>query len=318
MQAASPVAGLPQRTRTYQNHHFDSTRWDYFERRADDVVIATSYKAGTTWTQSIVAHLLFPDGALPGPLGEISPWLDMRVVPLELVLNELKRQTHRRFVKTHLPLDGLPSDEGLKYVYVSRDARDVFMSLWNHYSNHSEEAFLGFNTTRGRVGDELPRPPADIHEFWRSSTTRGWFDWETDGWPSWSHLYNVQSWWEYRHLPNLLLVHYADMVEDTERVARRIAGFLGIEVPERAWPGILRSVSFAQMKERSEQYAPGGGSFWKGGATTFLHAGTNGRWRDVLSDGELALYDAACQRTLSPECRRWLERGRLYSADQEG
>jgi aryl sulfotransferase len=49
---------LPERTRTYQNHHFDSTRWDYFVGRPDDIVIATSY-TGTTWTQSIVAHLRF-------------------------------------------------------------------------------------------------------------------------------------------------------------------------------------------------------------------------------------------------------------------
>jgi len=72
------------------------------------------------------------------------------------------------------------------------------------------------------------------------------------------------------------------------------------------------------VKARSEQYAPAGGALWKGGAQTFLHAGTNGRWRDVLSDQELALYDAACERTLSTECRQWLERGRLYSAGQGG
>ena len=59
------MLNLPQRTHIYQNHHFDSTRWDYFESRDEDIVIATSYKAGTTWTQAIVAHLLFPDGNFP-------------------------------------------------------------------------------------------------------------------------------------------------------------------------------------------------------------------------------------------------------------
>jgi hypothetical protein len=44
----------PTRTRIYQNHHLDSTRWDTFEPRADDIVIATPAKAGTTWTQTIV------------------------------------------------------------------------------------------------------------------------------------------------------------------------------------------------------------------------------------------------------------------------
>jgi aryl sulfotransferase len=299
----------PRRTRVYQNHHFDSTRWDYLERRPDDIVIATSYKAGTTWMQGIVANLIFHPGEIPGPVGEISPWLDMRVVPLELVLNGLEAQTHRRFIKTHLPIDGVPFDERMKYLYVARDARDVFMSLWNHYTQHTEEAMLRFNLTIGRVGDEFPPPPEDIHEFWRQWMTRVWFEWETDGWPYWSHLYNVQSWWEYRHLPNVELIHYGDMIEDTEREVRRVGGFLGFELPEDAWAEITKRVSFAAMKKDGEKYAPGGGTSWKGGADTFLNKGTNGRWRDVLTDADLALYDAACARVLSPECRAWLENG---------
>jgi aryl sulfotransferase len=299
----------PQRTRTYRNHHMDSRRWDYFRSRPDDIVIGSSYKAGTTWTQAIVAHLLFPDGELPAPVGELSPWLDMRLAPLECVLAELDAQTHRRFIKTHLPLDGLPYEARLKYVYVARDARDVFMSLWNHYTNHTDEAFLLFNHLYGRLGDELPPPPEDIHEFWRQWTTRGWFEWETDGWPYWSHLYNVQSWWDHRELPNILLVHFSDLLRDTEREARRIAEFLEIDVPGPAWPGIVNAVSFAEMKRRGESYAPGGGVHWKGGAETFMHRGTNGRWRDILGEEELALYDAACTRSLSPDCRKWLEEG---------
>ena len=102
------MTGVPRLEHVYQNHHMDSTRWNYFVPRADDIVIATSYKAGTTFTQTVVANLLFPDGNLPGPATFISPWLDMRVFPLELVLGQLEAQQHRRFMKTHLPLDGLP------------------------------------------------------------------------------------------------------------------------------------------------------------------------------------------------------------------
>ena len=88
------TAALP---RLYQNHHFDSTRWDYFDSRDDDIIIGTSYKAGTTWAQAIVAHLLFPDGNLPGGPADMSPWLDMRIIPLEVVLNALAAQKHRRW-----------------------------------------------------------------------------------------------------------------------------------------------------------------------------------------------------------------------------
>ena len=88
-----------------------------------------------------------------------------------------------------------------------------------------------------------------------------------------------------------------------------MAEFLEIEVPEAAWPGIVKRVSFAEMKKAGERYAPLGGDFWKGGADTFMNKGTDGRWRGVLSDEELALYDAACKRTLTSDCRRWLEEG---------
>ncbi|GKS69430.1 aryl sulfotransferase [Nitrosomonas sp. PY1] len=300
---------LPQYIHIYQNHHFDSTRWDYFESREDDIVITTSYKAGTTWAQAIVAHLLFPDGNFPAPPAQMSPWLDMRIVPLEVVLNNLKSQQHRRFIKTHLPLDGLPYNEKIKYLYVARDARDVFMSLWNHYTGMNDEMFMLLNALPGRVGDELPQPSGDIHAFWRNWMTRGSFVWETDGWPYWSHLANVQSWWNFRHLPNIQLFHYADMLADTEREVRRIAAFLEIDVPEQAWDGIIKAISFSEMKRQGELYAPGGGRFWKGGAKTFMHKGTNNRWRDTLSDEELALYDAACKRTLTADCRQWLENG---------
>ena len=66
----------PVKTRQLFNHHFDSTIWNDFRFRADDVVIATYAKSGTTWTQQIVNHLV-NDGANPMPtIDENSPWID--------------------------------------------------------------------------------------------------------------------------------------------------------------------------------------------------------------------------------------------------
>ena len=303
------IMKLPQNTRTYQCHHFDSTRWKYLEHRADDIVIATSYKAGTTWAQGIIANLLFPDGNFPAPPAALSPWLDMRLLPLELILGGLDAQPHRRFIKTHLPLDGMRYEEDVKYLYITRDGRDVFMSLWNHYRHMTPEFLHLINIIPGRVGEEFPRAPEDIHEFWSHWVDQSCFADEVGGWPYWSHLSNVQSWWNYRHLPNIRLVHYNDLLADTEGEIREIARYLEIDVPESAWPGIVDAVSFKEMKARGELYAPGGGSFWQGGAATFMNKGTNGRWRNVLSDAELAQYAAACERALTPDCRQWLESG---------
>ncbi len=303
------MIGLPERTKTYQNHHLDGTRWDAYRPRDGDIVIATSYKAGTTWTQGIVANLLFPDQAFPQPPWQMSHWLDMRVMPLEDVIAALEAQSHRRFIKTHLALDGLLYYPQLRYIFVSRDGRDVFMSLWNHYRDYTDETYSRLNETPGRVGGEIPRSPDDLHDFWRNWCTRGWFDWERDGWPFWSHLGVTQSWWNYRHLPNVLVLHFADMKRDLAGSVGRVADFLGIEVTPERLGQVVEAVSFESMKRRGSDYVPNGGAHWKGGTDTFMNKGTNGQWQGVLSAEELTLYDTACDRALSDDCRAWLEAG---------
>ena len=235
--------------------------------------------------------------------------MDLRTFPLELVLTGLEQQKHRRFIKTHLPLDGLPFDRALKYIYVGRDARDVFMSFWNHYCGLTDAAFALLNTTPGRVGPELPRCPENIHKLWRDWTTRGWFEWESEGYPWWSNLHNVQSWWDFRHLPNILFVHYADLLADLEGEIRRVAHFLEIEVPDRAWAAIVHNSTFTEMRAFEEKNEERLRMVFKDGARTFFHKGSNGRWREILSPEELGLYDTAARRELTPECRRWLENG---------
>ena len=74
------TANRPAKTRDLHNHHFDSTIWDEFRFRGDDIIIATYGKSGTTWMQQIVSQLLF-DGAPGLPVAEMSPWLDLRVPP---------------------------------------------------------------------------------------------------------------------------------------------------------------------------------------------------------------------------------------------
>ena len=68
--------GLPKKTRELHNHHFDSTIWNDFKFRDDDIIIATYAKSGTTWLQQIVSQLIF-NGAEDLEVAEMSPWLDL-------------------------------------------------------------------------------------------------------------------------------------------------------------------------------------------------------------------------------------------------
>ena len=300
---------LPTITQIYQNHALDSTRWNCYKPRPDDIVIATSLKSGTTWTQGIVRQLIFQGQAAPDR-GAVSPWLEARWHPIDEVIEQLEAQQHRRFIKTHLSLDGLPFFPQVNYIVVGRDARDVFMSLWNHHANFTPTFLTFMNEFPGRVGEPLPPCPADIHQFWREWITQGWFPWESEGYPYWGNLHHTQSWWTYRHLPNILFVHYNDLLSDLAGEIGRIATFLKLPLAEEQLPGIMQAVSLEAMRDeavRAERADPNRTSVWKEGAKNFFFKGTNGRWRDVLSADELALYEEKAAQVLTPDCRAWLE-----------
>ena len=136
--------------------------WDAVVHRPGDIVVSTSAKAGTTWMQRIVSLLIFGTGPLPDFLSRVSPWIDCRYTePLDDVVARIDAQEHRRFLKTHLPVDALPFREDVRYIVVGRDTRDVFMSLWNHYRNYTDEMYAA--TSAGDPpGGPLPRCPDDL------------------------------------------------------------------------------------------------------------------------------------------------------------
>jgi aryl sulfotransferase len=299
---------VPQRTRTYRSHHLDSERWDRVALRPGDIVISTSMKAGTTWMQRIISLLVFGPGPLPASLGTLSPWIDSTFQgDLDEVVTTIEAQAHRRFLKSHLPFDALPYDPAVRYVYVGRDTRDVFMSAFNHYSGYTELTYSLLDAHGGSLGP-MPRCPATERELWADWMTRSLFDWESDGWPFWSHHHHAASFWQFRHLPNLLMVHYADLLAGLEAEMRRIAAFVDIEVAEDAWPELVAAARFDAMKEAAIRHEGMLGLFFVGGADRFFHKGTNGRWRDVLTEDDLDLYQAAASQ-LDPALRAWLEAG---------
>jgi len=292
--------------RYFRNHHIVTANWDGFVPRDGDIVIATPAKGGTTWTQAIVAHLLFADG-LPAPLSVLSPWLDFAHQDRGHVHRHLEEQKHRRFLKTHLPANGLPLFESVKYIVVLRDGRDLLMSMWNHYANYSPASFQSIGNLAAQEGQEFPPPPANLDAFARDWCTRGWFPWETDGWPFWSQLDVMQTWWELRSEANVLLLTFNDMLVDRRESVRRIAAFLGIRVSEQRVIAIADDTGFERMKQRGQLYAPYGGIPWNGGADTFFYKGINNRWRNALSAETLTLYEAASARALAPACRELIE-----------
>ena len=286
----------------YKTAVFDNSRWERFVHRPDDIFVCTPAKCGTTWTQTIVASLLWPDGKAPDAVWNLSPWIDAQFVPIDVVLARLERQTHRRFMKTHTPADGFPMWDDAKYIFVARDARDAFMSFCHHREIFNEDTRVSLN--RRALEDGVPPMPpwdGDVHGFFGS--------WLAEG----SIFRHVSTFWALRHQPNVLLVHYNDLKRDLGAEMRRIADFLDISVPDAKWPAVVERCTFESMKARGSEIGSVDAIF-NGGVQGFLFKGTNGRWRDVLTSAELEAYRKRMADFLPEEAARWLENGRSGAA----
>jgi aryl sulfotransferase len=293
----------PEKTREIHTNHFKSTIWNDFKFRDDDIIIGTYGKSGTTWMQQIISQLVF-NGQEGLPVPEISPWLDLRIPPDHVKLEGLEAQENRRFIKTHLPVDALVYSPQAKYIFVARDGRDVVWSLYNHHVTANEKWYEALNDTPELVGPPMPKPV--------DSVIQSYHDWlDKDGYPWWPFWENIRSWWDIRHLPNMKLVHFANLKKDMEGEIRKIADYLEIDTQNANWEAILEHCSFNYMKEHAEISAPLGGVFWEGGAKSFIHKGNNGRWRDVLSQEESEKYEKMAVENLGEECAHWLKTGEM-------
>ena len=296
-------SNAPRKTRELHNHHMDSTIWNRFAFRDDDIVIATYAKSGTTWLQQIVGQLVF-NGDDEVAVAELSPWLDLRIPPAPVKLAMLEAQTHRRFIKTHLPVDALVWSPGVKYLYVARDGRDVVWSLYNHHATANAHWYAAINDTPGRVGPPIGKPHPDIRRYF--------LDWlEGDGTPFWSYWENIRSWWAIRDQPNLKLLHYTNMKADMPAQIREIGGFLGIPPDPAHFDAILSHSSFDYMREHGDKTVPLAGAVFEGGARSFIHKGVNGRWRDTLTAEDNRRYEAMAVRELGEDCAHWLATGEM-------
>ena len=274
---------------------WDNHRWQRFAGRPGDIFVCTPPKCGTTWMQMIVATLLFQDGNLPAKLWDLAPWLDARFNPLDEVVANLTTQTHRRSVKTHTPAYGIPWYPDASYIVVARAGLDACMSFYNHMSNMRPDHMKALAMSAMDEGIDIGNMPAldDIHAYfawWLES--RIWFD-------------HLSSFWARRDEPNVIFVHYDAMLADLGREMRRVAAFLTIDVPEERWPELTDRCTFASMKSRSAEISDFDEIFI-GGADTFLFKGTNGRWRDVLTDEEIAAFKLRANELLPAEAIAWL------------
>lgn len=298
-------------------HHvvYDSARWAGFTFRSGDVVVSTPPKCGTTWMQTLCAMLVLDTVEFDRPLAEISPWLDMMTNDLDAVVLGLTAQEHRRVIKTHTPLDGLPVDPRVTYLCVGRDPRDVALSFEHHMANLDMEVFMAARAAAVGLDDlaELGPPPAppptDAAERFRlwanaepgSSSFMG---------PSLSEiLHHLATFWDRRTSPNISMFHYSDLLADLPRELRRLSDVLGIDVSDERLARYAAAGTFESMKHRADDLVPDGGNrIWRSNQD-FFHRGRHGEGRDLLDDDALRLYADRVAELVPADLANWVHNG---------
>jgi hypothetical protein len=295
----------------YQSSEEDSGRWRDFPFRDGDIVISTRSKTGTTWVQTICALLIFRDPDLPAPLAELSPWLDHLVASREAVYADLAAQPHRRFIKTHTPLDGVPLDSRATYIVTARHPLDTAVSLYHQGNNLDPAKVRALIGAAEPTKPPLPRKPL---RDWLLAYIAG----DAAPWLVRSHpredldslpglMWHLSDGWARRHEPNVMLVHYDDLCTDLDGQMRRIAAQLGMVVPEQEWPALVQAATFEAMRGRADTLIPTAGIMKSNAA--FFRRGTSGAGREILGDEEMAGYRARVAQLAPPDMLAWLHGG---------
>ncbi|SHI06361.1 sulfotransferase domain-containing protein [Marivita hallyeonensis] len=276
----------------------DNRRWDSVDIRPDDVIVVTPPKCGTTWMQTIVALLFSGDPEVETELSVKMPWVDIRVREMSEVAARLDAMTHRRSMKSHTPMDGLPLHDEAQYLCVFRHPLDAHFSYRKHVRNVPLPWF------------DLWYPEDDTDGItFRRFLDGGAEGFDTDVMPLAHILQHYKAAKALADRPNVTLFHYADMTRDLAGTMETVAALLDISHPRALVDKLIQAATFDNMKTNATRFAPSGGKgFFKSDAE-FFHSGTSGKWHGVLTPDELAAYNAMMDAHLPPEERAWLEYG---------
>lgn len=280
--------------RRYQGYFADSARWGRFQFRPDDVVITTPSKSGTTWMQNIVGTLIFGEVDLGAPISTISPWLDMLTHTDEQVFGVLVAQKHRRFIKTHTPIDGIPRVEGVTYIAVVRHPLDIALSNLDHADNMRIDHAVELRTAAAGEAEQgferrtRPGTPAEYVRFFIDNdeppTGHGPY-----GLADYSQ--QARTYWDARHEPNVHLFHYAEMWADLDRQMLRVADALGVDVDESRWPEFVEAATLKSMRSRAAATVPNAHQDMWVDPKKFFSVGGTRDWASLVTASDIAHFE---------------------------
>ncbi len=114
------------------------------------------------------------------------------------------------------------------------------------------------------------------------------------------------------------------LTEDVKTRARELTDGKGVDVVYDVAGGPVSEPALRALRFDGRFLVvgfPGGiatvplnGALWVGGAETFIHKGTNGRWTNMLSEEDCRRYEQRAVEELGEDCARWLATGQYEAS----
>lgn len=307
----------------YRSLMADNLRWDALQLRDGDIIISAPSKSGLTWTQRLVSLLVFDGPDLPGPLSTVSPWLDQTIRPIEEVVATLDAQQHRRFIKTHTPLDGLVLDDRVSYICVGRDPRDAAVSMLYQSANMNEDRMRILHEAVVPFHERIAPPFAELgHARSPTEEFRDWMEGPNQPPPGigFTHLkgigtlanilHQLGTVWVRRHLPNVALFHYADYQADLAGELLRLARVLGIAATRDRARDLAQYATLDAMRSRASEIAPNTTDGIWHSDERFFRRGGSGDWQQFFTEAEHLRYYHRINQLAPPDLLAWAHEGR--------
>ena len=205
-----------------------------YQAQAQDIVVATQMKCGTTWMLHVVYQILRRGAGdlveTGSTLHAVCPWLEGRRTVSVEEAPLVGEERPSRIIKTHFPTSHIPWSEVARYIYVARHPVSCYASIAD---------FI-----RENAGPFAPAETA-IEEWFTREAAMWWGTWPT----------HLAGWYELSARPNVLFVTYEEMLADLDAVVRRVTEFLGVApLNEAERAAVVERCSFRYMQTNQEAF----------------------------------------------------------------
>ena len=280
--------------------------WNEIEMRDDDIIIASTVKSGTTWLQQIVAQLT-SCGEYNDNISETSIWIDnRREYNQEQIIEILNNQKNRRFFKTHSPSNIVLKNKNKnpKYIFITRDFRDVVWSFYNHFINSKYKSDVKNNIM---TVEKKLRECNNPYDFWKIvMANKHLFNEYDDYRIIWSYFNTIKSWLNVKDNKNVHILHFNDLKNNLNGNINKIAKFLGYDYNENILNKIYEKCTFEWMKKNSRKCVPPN---FINKSKNFINKGINKRWENILTEEDLEIYNKIISSFFDKKTIEWIENG---------